>query len=73
MRIVRSLLLPLLCLFYIALPATASAQASIPASPYISWSASRPAGRTTSLPHHGAAVDHLGQQFVIENRVSLAA
>ena len=71
MRIVRSLLLPLLCLFCVALPATASAQAKYPNKP-VHWVVGFAAGGPNDIVARILGEwlsNHLGQQFVIENRV----
>ena len=71
MRTVRSLLLPLLCLFCVALPATASAQAKYPSKP-VHWVVGFAAGGPNDIVARIMGEwlsNHLGQQFVIENRV----
>ena len=72
MRIVRSLLLPLLCLFCIALPAAASAQAGKYPNKPVHWVVGFAAGGPNDIVARIMGEwlsNHLGQQFVIENRV----
>jgi tripartite-type tricarboxylate transporter receptor subunit TctC len=71
MRIVRSLLLPLLCLFCVALPASVSAADKFPSKPVhfvVGFAAGGPNDIVARVFGEWLS-NHLGQQFVIENRV----